>query len=81
MGEVYGWHFATAERRLRYGDARPIVLGESHEVTGPVKLCLRGLHASERIIDALKYAPSAAGAAAEAAQEAILQRLVRAARN
>ena len=55
MDEIVGWHFSTGT--LRYGDGRAIVVGETHEVSGPLKLCERGLHASERIIDALYYAP------------------------
>jgi len=55
MDEMVGWHFSTGT--LGYGDGRAIVVGETHEVSGPLELCERGLHASERIIDALSYAP------------------------
>ena len=55
MLELIGWHFSTG--RLGYGDDREIVIGETHEVSGPLELCARGLHASEQILDALGYAP------------------------
>lgn len=54
---VKAWYFAPVSRSLRYGDDREIVVGETHSVSGPLRLCERGLHASERIIDALWYAP------------------------
>ena len=58
MDELIGWHFSTG--RLGYGDNRPIVIGETHTVDiteRKLELCGWGLHASERIIDALEYAP------------------------
>ena len=57
MSELTGWHFSTG--RLGYGDNRPIVMGETHTVDvteRKLELCEWGLHASERIIDALRYA-------------------------
>lgn len=52
------WYFATEERKLRYGDNRSIVVGETHTVDPEkLKLCAYGLHASTRLIDALRYAP------------------------
>jgi hypothetical protein len=54
---MLGWHFAETSRRLRYGDDRPIVVGESHSVKGEPILCKHGLHASESVLDALQYAP------------------------
>ena len=53
--ELIGWHFSTG--KLGYGDGREIVIGKTHKVKGPLELCDRGLHAAERIIDALQYAP------------------------
>ena len=50
------WYFAPKGNRLRYGDKRPIRNGVTHTVEGKIKLCKNGLHASERIIDALSYA-------------------------
>ena len=52
--ELIGWHFSTG--KLGYGDGREIIIGKTHKVKGPLELCACGLHASERIIDALQYA-------------------------
>jgi len=57
MDTATGWYFSEESRLLRYGDARPIALGVTHEVDAPIELCERGLHASVRAIDALEYAP------------------------
>jgi hypothetical protein len=57
MQTVTGWYFSEESRLLRYGDARPIALGVTHEVDAPIEFCERGLHASVRAIDALGYAP------------------------
>lgn len=53
MITLRGWHFLPADRRLANGDGRKVVVGQRLEVSGPVVLCSRGLHASERPIDAL----------------------------
>lgn len=51
---VLAWHFCGATLR----DSRPIPAdGETLHHAGKLVMCERGLHASERIIDALKYAP------------------------
>lgn len=55
--KILAWHFSTADCRLGYGDERKIVSGESLSVQGNVSMCGNGLHASKRIIDALRYAP------------------------
>ena len=55
--EYVGWHFIAADRRERWGDKRLIEVGQTYTVEPPIKLCERGLHASERAIDALNYAP------------------------
>ena len=48
------WHFTADELR----DGRPIPpVGEVLRHDGPVEICVTGLHASERIFDALTYAP------------------------
>ena len=57
MDTVTGWYFSKESRLLRYGDARPIAIGVTHEVAAPIELCKRGLHASVRAIDALEFAP------------------------
>ena len=51
------WYFSDESRKLRHGDGRKITLGVTHHHKGPVKLCESGLHGSERILDALQYAP------------------------
>jgi len=57
--KIKAWHFATNDRRLGYGDGRLVVKGRTLKYTGkkPIMMCTRGLHASERLIDALRYAP------------------------
>jgi hypothetical protein len=52
------WHFAPDNRKTRYSN-EPIIVGQTLKVKPPVELCERGLHASKRAIDALKYAPGA----------------------
>jgi len=55
-----GWYFAQSNNCLRYGDNRGIVIGETHTVDiteKQLEMCEWGLHASKRVIDALKYAP------------------------
>lgn len=48
------WHFTSSTLR----DGRPVPpAGEWLEHTGPLALCESGLHASERLLDALQYAP------------------------
>lgn len=51
---IEAWHFVNDTLR----DGRPVPPdGEPLEYDGDIKLCASGLHASRRIIDALKYAP------------------------
>ena len=54
---MINYWFSTARGVLRHGDARVARVGETHTVTGPLKMCERGLHSSARIIDALHCAP------------------------
>ena len=51
------WHFASNDLRFGYYDHREIIAGESLRVDAAPVLCEFGLHGSERLIDALKYAP------------------------
>jgi hypothetical protein len=51
------WFFATKSRTLANSDGRPIVIGETHEVSLPIKCCKHGLHGCVDILDALSYAP------------------------
>jgi len=54
------YHFAAVAEdgipRLGYGDGREIRVGETLTVEGAPVLCVHGLHASARILDALRYA-------------------------
>ena len=50
------WHIARNDCRLDYGDGRLIVRGQTLTVEGEIALCDYGLHACERLIDALAYA-------------------------
>ena len=51
------WHFTGANKRLRHGDGRDIKSGRTLKVQGSLAMCNYGLHASKRLIDALRYAP------------------------
>jgi len=53
---VKAWWFAR-ERKLPNGDGRRIQRGRTHVHRGDLVLCMSGLHASRRILDALRYAP------------------------
>ena len=52
-----GWHFAGYKEKLRFGDGRKIVVGETHKVECKPVLCESGLHASPTVYKALAYAP------------------------
>jgi hypothetical protein len=53
--KIRAWHWVQSDRTLR--DERPLVIGETVRHDGPLVICRSGLHASERIFDALRYAP------------------------
>jgi hypothetical protein len=53
---VLAWHFSGPT--LRDGQPVPEV-GEWLVYDGPVEMCVAGLHASRRLLDALQYAPGA----------------------
>ena len=55
---VLAWHFLRPSRIPGAGSRkRPLYVGHLWRVKGPPVLCKHGLHASERILDALRYAP------------------------
>jgi hypothetical protein len=58
----YYWHFCPVDNegvpRLGHGDGREVRVGETLTVDGVIELCEHGLHACERILDALKYVSS-----------------------
>ena len=51
------FYFSETSKKLRHGDNRQIRRGRTHKVKCEPVLCKSGLHASERLVDALKYAP------------------------
>ena len=51
------YHFLKEDRKLQFSPFTPVVLEETLVYPGKPKLCKAGFHASERIIDALRYAP------------------------
>ena len=51
------YHFLKEDRKLQFSPYTPVVLEETLVYLGKPKLCEAGFHASERIIDALRYAP------------------------
>lgn len=54
-----GWHFIRLDRKLGYGDNRIVKTGRVYKVKKDrnLEMCKYGLHASKRLIDALRYAP------------------------
>ena len=50
------WHFLAEDCRLGYDDGRKVVVGETLRVDETPILCKRGFHASQRAIDALRFA-------------------------
>jgi hypothetical protein len=57
VNKVMAWYFCGSDRKLRYGDGRAIVDGETLTVDCEPILCQQGLHASIKLRDALAYAP------------------------
>lgn len=51
---IFAWHF-TDGWKLRDGQA--LTVGKTYIHDGPLRMCMLGLHASERALDALAYAP------------------------
>ena len=54
MNKIRAWHFCSGWK-LR--DGQPLEVGKTYTHTGLVEMCSSGLHASRKILDALKYAP------------------------
>ena len=50
--KLYFW-FSREDKQLRFGDERLVKTGITHSVKGELRLYCNGLHASEKIIDAL----------------------------
>ena len=53
---MLAWHFLSEDKRLGYDDGRLVEVGQTLECEGKPVLCSNGMHGSERLIDALKYA-------------------------
>ena len=52
----YYWHFCRNDKKLGFGDCREIHKGRTLKVKVEPILCRQGLHASKKVIDALRYA-------------------------
>lgn len=52
---ILGWHFIASDHKLKHRDDRIVIPGETLSVEGDLILCERGLHASRRALDALRY--------------------------
>jgi hypothetical protein len=52
----HAWHFVGENRAMQFSGA-PVRVGETVGVEGALEMCVHGPHASERLIDALTYAP------------------------
>lgn len=55
--KILAWHFLRNDRRLQHSPYTKVEVGQTLEVEPPLRLCSRGLHASVRAMDALRYAP------------------------
>lgn len=56
-GPIYGWWFVPENYKLTYGDGRTAEVGVTHSVSGTVKACSNGLHASQDLVEALHLCP------------------------
>ena len=56
---IQAWHFLKYDLIMRDGRG-PVEAGQTYTHAGPLEICASGLHASERAIDALRYAPGGA---------------------
>ena len=55
MKTVKAWHWVKDDWTLR--DGQKVKVGKTYVVYGKLTMCERGLHASKKVLDALKYAP------------------------
>ena len=53
---MLGWHFTETNKLLRFGDGREVVAGKTITFKGTPVLCEAGLHACEKLLDAVGYA-------------------------
>ena len=54
MKAIEGWHFCNG---MELRDGQALEVGRTYTHAGTISMCNSGLHASRRIIDALRYAP------------------------
>ena len=54
---MMGWHWLAKDRRLQFGTHEVVKVGGVYRATGPLVMCSNGVHASRRVLDALRYAP------------------------
>ena len=58
---IHAWHFLPADGKIANANSqhggKVVRVGQKLSVTGEINPCVHGLHASERLIDALRYAP------------------------
>ena len=57
MNKIRAWHFLPDNGRIQNRDGRTVEVGKTYSCDGPLVICENGMHASRRLIDALKYAP------------------------
>ncbi len=55
--KTLAWHWLAEDRRLQFNTREVVQVGQTLKVDPPITLCLRGLHASVRALEALGYAP------------------------
>ena len=60
---MLGWHFLRGDKRLRFRDGRVVRTGRTYKTknSGEIWLCENGMHASRRLIDALRWHPLNSG--------------------
>ena len=54
---MLGWHFLSDDCRMQFGRRTKVKAGETYSAKGSLEMCVNGMHASKRILDALKNAP------------------------
>ena len=54
---LLAWHFLKENRELRWNSAGRVRAGRIYTAKGELEMCINGMHASRRAMDALAYAP------------------------
>ena len=55
--KMLGWHFLRDDRKMQFEPFELVEVGKIYSCEGELELCRNGLHASKRVLDALRYAP------------------------